>query len=215
MRVLVLLDDAWHPAELVRTGLMRLERFGFEFDWLDTAAHWSAERMAAYPLVILAKADHVSSADETSWMSASVQRSFVRHVESGHGLLVLHSGAAACVNESLLCDLAGARFLGHPAQCAVTVTPHRPHRLAAGCRSFTVIDEQYAMDFVDDGADVFAASTSEHGRQPAGWTLARGQGRVCVLTPGHNSDVWAHPDYRRLLLNALRWCGRASVGAPA
>lgn len=213
MEILVLADDAWHPAERVSTGLDRLARFGFEFEWLDSAADWSAERMAAFPLVVLAKTDHVSSADDSPWLSARVERAFVRYVETGHGLLLLHSGAAACVGASSLCGLAGARFLGHPAECEVAVEPVRDHRLAAGCKSFTVVDEQYAMELIDDGVDVFATSLSRHGRQPAGWTVARGRGCVSVLTPGHEADVWAHPDYRRLLLNTLRWCGGAGVGS--
>lgn len=37
---------------------------------------------------------------------------------------------------------------------------------------------------------------------------ARGAGRVCVLTPGHNPEVWSCPSFQALLRNGLRWCGR-------
>ena len=57
----------------------------------------------------------------------------------------------------------------------------------------------------DENLDVFLTTFSEHGTQPAGWAHTRGEGRVCVMTPGHNLDVWLQPTYQQLLLNALRW----------
>ena len=56
--------------------------------------------------------------------------------------------------------------------------------------------------------DLFVTTRSSHGEQPGGWTRSEGRGRVCVLTPGHNLDVWLHPSYQALVLNALRWVGQ-------
>lgn len=206
MRTLVLLDDIWHPAEVPRAGLKRLSQFGFEFDWIENTADWSARRMAEYAIVILTKANDISSADGTSWMSKHVQQAFVDYVHRGNGLLVLHSGAAGYEGAATLRNLMGGYFREHPEQCLVTVEPHSPHALTAGCESFTVLDEHYFMHLDDERADVFVTTTSEHGTQPGGWILSKGEGRVCVLTPGHNLDVWTHPAYQQLLRNALCWC---------
>ena len=48
-----------------------------------------------------------------------------------------------------------------------------------------------------------------YGTQPGGWTRTEGAGQVCMLTPGHNAEVWLHPSYQVLLGNALRWCAEA------
>ena len=48
--------------------------------------------------------------------------------------------------------------------------------------------------------------------RPGGWTREEGTGRVCVLTPGHNVEVWLHPIYQALLGNTLRWCGAGEHG---
>jgi type 1 glutamine amidotransferase len=53
---------------------------------------------------------------------------------------------------------------------------------------------------------VFMTTSSEHGTQPAGWTRTEGEGRVCVLSPGHNAEVWLHPSFQALLRSALLWC---------
>jgi type 1 glutamine amidotransferase len=63
-----------------------------------------------------------------------------------------------------------------------------------------------AMD--DPQVDVFVTTTSEHGKQPGAWRRVEGSGRVAVLTPGHNLEVWLHPSFQTLLLSALRWCSK-------
>jgi uncharacterized protein len=101
--------------------------------------------------------------------------------------------------------LIGGAFLHHPKQCPVTIEPAAGHPLTSGTTSFTETDEHYHMALDDESADVFMTATSQHGSQPAGWTRAEGQGRVAVLTPGHNVPVWLHPSFQSLLRNALNW----------
>jgi type 1 glutamine amidotransferase len=62
------------------------------------------------------------------------------------------------------------------------------------------------MEVDDREADVFLTTVSEHGTQPGGWTRTAGAGRVCMLTPGHNVEVWLHPSYQVVVENSLRWC---------
>ena len=213
MNVLVLCDDRWQPAATPRAGLAALGDCGFTFDWVENAQAWSAERMAAYPLVVLTKANNISAQDETPWMTAEVEGAFQAYVRAGNGLLVIHSGTAGYRETPILRGLLGGVFLQHPPQCQVTVDAKVGHPLTQGSATFTIKDEHYFMLFDatgdagdDTGADVFLTTTSEHGRQPAGWTRTAGNGRICVLTPGHNLEVWLQPDFQRLILNGLRWC---------
>jgi type 1 glutamine amidotransferase len=211
MRVLVLCDDYWHPARTPRAGLGALSAAGFEFDWIEHAGAWSAERMNSYPLVILTKSNNISSGDQTPWVSEDVASAFLHYVRSGNGLLVIHSGAAGYDDQPVLRGVTGGAFASHPPQCPVTVTPHAGHLLSAGSAPFTLLDEHYMMYLDDPQAEVFVTTTSEHGRQPGGWTRREGAGRVCVLTPGHNLDVWLHPSYQALMRNALRWCSQSPI----
>lgn len=210
MRVLVLCDDFYHPARTPRAGLAPLANSGVELDWIEHASEWSAERMADYRLVLLTKSNHVSAADQTPWMSAQVEAAFQEYVRRGNGLLVIHSGSAGYTEQTTLRNLIGGIFDHHPAQCPVTITPRADHPLCAGITPFEVFDEHYFMDMSDPRADVFLSTVSEHGTQPGGWTRTDGDGRVCVLTPGHNLDVWLHPSYQALIGNALRWCDRSA-----
>lgn len=206
LRVLVLCDDRWHPARTVRAGLAPLEGADFHFDWIEHVGGWSADRLRDYPVVLLSKSNDTSEADTTPWVDDAVATAFVEYVRAGHGLLAIHSGTASYQEQRIMRALLGGVFDRHPEQCAVTVAARSGHPLASRVEPFTVTDEHYQMLLDDAQADVFATTTSEHGTQPGGWTRREGEGRVCVLTPGHNVDVWLHPGYQTLIANALRWC---------
>jgi uncharacterized protein len=209
MKTLVLCDDYWHPARIPREGLGALTGTEFTFDWIEDAREWSPETMMAYPLVILTKSNNVSSTDQTGWMTDAVQATFLEYFRNGNGLLAIHSGTAEYEEKPVLRSLLGGVFAHHPEQCPVTVNPLPGHPLSAGASPFTLTDEHYFMTMNDPEVDVFVTTISGHGEQPGAWRRipSEGSGRVAVLTPGHNLDVWLHPSFQRLLLNSLRWCG--------
>jgi uncharacterized protein len=210
MNILVICDDRWHPARTPRAGLQNLEAQGFHLDWIENAAEWSAAKMETYPLVILTKSNNVSSSDETPWMTPAVEEAFRSYVERGHGLLAIHSGLAGYSDTPVLRLLLGGVFVQHPAQCPVSVIPQPAHPLTQGAQTFTLQDEHYFMTVDDPETDVFLTTHSANGVQPGGWTRLQASGRVCVLTPGHNLEIWQHPSFEILLLNALQWCAHAS-----
>jgi type 1 glutamine amidotransferase len=210
LQVLVLCVDYWHPARTPQAGLQPLAADGLAFDWIAHAADQSAARMAAYPVVVLTKSNNVSAADPRPWLTDAVQAAFRAYVREGGGLLVIHSGAAGVAELPVLRGLLGGAFIRHPPQCPVRLEPQAAHPLMAGIPPFTVLDEHYIMDLDDVAADIFLTTRSEHGAQPGGWRRTEGAGRVGVLTPGHNLEVWLHPLYQAVIRNALRWCGGAA-----
>ncbi len=209
MNILVLCDDRWHPAATPRQGLAPLQSAGWTFDWIENARHWSAEKMAEYEVTLLTKANNVSAGDETPWMTPEVEQAFAAYVQSGGGLLAIHSGTAGYKEQRVLRALLGGVFDQHPAQCTVVAEPVPGHALTAGAGPFEGTDEHYFMLVDEPNIDVFLHTRSEHGLQPAGWTRREGAGRVCVLTPGHNLPIWLTPPYQALIAHALRWCGEA------
>jgi uncharacterized protein len=208
LQALVLCDDPWHPAQRIRDGLAPLGAAGFHWQWIENPADWSPELMAEFPVVVLSKSNNRTQADATPWMTPEVEAAFAAYVERGGGLVAIHSGTAGYVETPTLRALLGGVFLEHPAQCTVAVEPAAGHPLAQGSSPFTAHDEHYFMALDDGAADVFVWTSSEHGRQPGGWTHRHGTGRVCVLTPGHNLPVWLEPAYTTLIRNAIAWCAR-------
>jgi type 1 glutamine amidotransferase len=205
MRVLVLCDDKAHPGGRVRAGVASLGNDTFEFDVVEDGREWSAERMGSYPLVLLTKSNQSSALETTPWITPEVEEAFVDYVRAGGGLLAVHSGTIVRELPTLKRLLGGA-FVQHPPRCDVTVTPQGYHPITDNVEPFTLLDEHYFMETDDLEAHHFLTTTSEHGAQSGGWWREEGQGRVCVLTPGHTPEVWLHPEFQTLLRNALLWC---------
>ena len=208
MRVLVIADDYWHPGDVAKTGLELLSEQSL--DYMYDAAEWSADAMARYPVVLFVKSNNITAQNRDPWMTPEVEAAFLEYVRRGGGLLAVHSGTAGYQETPKLRALLGGVFEQHPAQCPVTVAPRAGHPLCRGVETFTLMDEHYHMLLDDPDVEVFATTISEHGEQPGGWTRIEGAGRVCVLTPGHNAEVWQHPSFQALLRNTLAWCANQS-----
>jgi type 1 glutamine amidotransferase len=207
VRALVLCDDTWHPAETVRRWLAAFAG-DFSFEFVEDGAAWSAERMSGFPLTVLAKANITSSKNENPWLTSEASPAFPDYVRRGNGLVAVHAGTSRYEKLPAMNALLGGAFVSHPEPCAVTLEPVKPHPVTDGMETFTIRDEHYFMAMNDAQADVFLHSRSAHGVQPAGWTRTEGEGRICVLTPGHDAEVWRHPSFQKLLLNALRWSAK-------
>lgn len=203
--VLLLCGDRPHAPEVARAGVEALGTDDFRFTVIEDGREWSAERMGQFPLVLLAKGNFISHTDHAPWYTPEVEEAFQEYVRGGGGLLAVHAGSAV-KNSPGMRRLLGGTFTHHPPQTDVTITPQGYHPITANVEPFTVRDEHYHMEADDLAAHHFLTTTSEHGAQPGGWWREEGEGRVCVLTPGHNLEVWLHPEFQTLLRNGLLWC---------
>jgi type 1 glutamine amidotransferase len=207
-RVLVICGDVWHPAETVRRGMAGLCADGFELEFVEGHINDLSARLPDYSVVPLAKDNMISAADQRPWLTPDKVVEFRKHLRLGKGLVVSHAGTSRYEEVPEMLEIIGGKFVHHPDQTDVTLEPLHGHLLTAGVTNFTVHDEHYFMAMNGSPVDVFLQSRSRHGVQPAGWTRSEGGGRVCVLTPGHNLEVWLHPSFQKLILNALRWSAK-------
>ena len=212
--VLVLCDDLWHPAEVIERGLAALPPHPYQFDIVKTAKDiLTPDYLDCYPAIICCKSNCINQGNHHPWFEEGVSevmpKDFKKYVEQGHGFLSLHSGLVYGPNDRPdFAELTGAAFLGHPPRCSVRFHVADPeHPVAHGVEDFISRDEHYQMDVTAKDLHLFLTSSSEAGgTQAAGYTRQIGCGRLCVLTPGHTLAVWTHPQFQRLLLNALSWC---------
>ena len=215
MKVLVICDDFWHPGEIVARGLKPLEKKGYELDVVMYARDiLTKEMIREYDVIVNAKSNVFGQANQAPWFDEGLPtmvmpRDFRDYIEEGHGCIALHAGTCDSREKCPdMADLTGNDFLGHPAQCAVTYQPMGNHPVTAGVEAFTVRDEHYMLDVFAPDAEVFlqGISDSEAGTQAAGYARRLGLGRFVCLSPGHNCHVLLHPQFQRLMANALDWC---------
>jgi type 1 glutamine amidotransferase len=206
-RTLVFCDDQWHPATDVQRGLEALGPSPFAFEFVANGGEWSSPQLNDFPVVIVAKANHLHANDQRPWLTEQTQGALRDFVRRGGGLFLLHGGT--CYKDlPEMRGVTGGAFLRHPEQGPVTLEPLAAHPLTMGVSPFVITDEHYVMALDANDADVFLEARSEHGVQPAGWTRQESDGRVCVLTPGHSVAVWLHPEFQKLLRNGLNWLAK-------
>ena len=215
IKVLVVCDDLWHPAEVIKMGIDLIEGQDFHFDYVMTAKDiLTPEYIAQYPVIICCKGNRVTAANPSPWFEDTVSEvnpaEFEDYIKNGGGFISLHSGNTA-KEGSDMAALIGNVFRGHPLRCGVDVHVTADHPITAGVdKDFHIRDEHYAIDVLADDAVEFLRTSSETGGdQPAGYTLEKGDGRLCVITPGHVLAVFADKNFQTLLGNAIKWCAKA------
>jgi uncharacterized protein len=208
MHALVLCGDTFHLGETARSGLQPLEKDGFEFEYRENTAEVNSSLLKNFPLVVLAKSNTVSRNDQRPWLTSNSEMIFQEHARNGNGLLVIHSGVVGYKSLPAAHSIIGGSFMRHPPECEIAIEPQNDHPITKEIVAFPIYDEHYFVQLEENGPDVFLNSRSEHGVQPAGWTQETELGRVCVLTPGHKIEVWLHPSFQKILLNASRWVAK-------
>lgn len=216
-RILVLCDDLWHPAEIIKRGLALLPREKYRFDVVKTAKDiLTPARIADYPLILCCKSNCVNQGNSAPWFEAGVTEvmpeDFEHYVRAGGGFLAVHSGLAYRDTPGMNA-LLGSEFNGHPPRCRVAWRVSNPdHPVARGVTGFACRDEHDRIGLTDPQAERFLESESDAGGvQPAGYTRLLNRGRLCALTPGHTMAVWEQPMFLRLLQNAMAWCMKEAI----
>ncbi|GKX68206.1 ThuA domain-containing protein [Inconstantimicrobium mannanitabidum] len=133
-------------------------------------------------------------------------------INDGMGFLAVHCGLTDLPEDHMITkDILYAHFVSHPPFCEVTFIPEKMHPITNGIDKFIFPtgDEHYIIDMIPDSpTEILGYTVSQNGRQPALWAHELGNGKVCGVTPGHNTENLTCPQYLKLLQNAIEWCTR-------
>ena len=214
IRVLVLADDYWHPAEVIEKGLEDFREEDIQLSFIHDAKDMlTVEMLDAFDVIMNCKCNQINSANTHPWFDPGVTevgpRELEAFVRSGKGFLSVHSGNAFMKENDCPEYIAfvGNYFITHPPRCEVRVSPVGEHPITQGTEPFTIRDEHYQLAVTaDDALQILKTESETGGTQMGGYVRQMGRGRLCVLTPGHILSVWQHPAYRRILARAIRWC---------
>ncbi|MBR6789602.1 MAG: ThuA domain-containing protein [Oscillospiraceae bacterium] len=214
MKVLVICDDIWHPGEVIARGLAPLADKGIDLDVvMDAKDILVKDMLTEYDVMIVAKGDALTGANsQANWfedeVTAVMPCDIREYIENGGGLIALHAGN--CFRTEKRPDftaITGNSFIGHPRQCHIDTRFTGDHPILEGVKEFGFRDEHYQITVeADDIVPLFDTVSESAGTQPGGYVRTLGKGRVCVLTPGHNCAVLRHPEYQKMLFNAILWC---------
>lgn len=214
MKILVLCDDYWHPAEVLKRGLAFLTDT-HELDFIQDAKDiLTPAFLRRYDLVINAKMNELNAANHTPWIDNDIAEVQVKdlkdYVEEGYGFLSLHAGNAWCWEKDLdrpYCEFIGNAFVKHPPRCNIDMKMAGTHPITNGVAPFSVRDEHYELNhFANDITVIMEGTSAAGGTQPSAYVRSLGKGRICVLVPGHLLSVFENPEYQKLIRQAILWC---------
>ena len=176
---------------------------------LDDPEHGLTEELLATTDVLVwwGHAAHAEVSDEV------VERVH-RHVLSGMGLVVLHSGHWSKIFTRLMGTTCTLRWRAeHDRELVWTVDPSHP--IAKGVPQPLIIEEQemYGEFFDIPKPDelIFISSFSGGEVFRSGCTWRRGNGRIFYFSPGDQDyPVYHHPDVQRVIANGVLWARRSS-----
>ena len=175
-----------------------------------TAWHWPSEEHFQTADVIMAYC-YLEWTDERL---AQVRR----YLEGGGGLVLIHSATWTKPKPSRevaeVGGVGGFKLFRHGAVRLDMVAPEHP--ICAGLPETIILkdDETYWPPTpIMEGVTVLATSVEDKAKrgstpkaaQPMFWTYELGEGRVFGCVPGHRTQTFDHPMFRKLLLRGMIW----------
>ena len=205
---LLLITGGKHPYEESTPVLQAfLEEAGHSTTVSESANELSGD-LSAFDAIVLNTLRQEATDND---LNNSQREGFKGYVAGGGSLLSVHISAASCPDWSQTKKITGGGWvLGeswHPPFGWFEVTiDQTDHPITAGVsKTFWTYDECYCGLDIQPGIDVFMHGVVEDDIKPLGWTHQFGAGKVVNIALGHAASSQQHPQFQKLILNALNY----------
>ena len=205
---LLLITGGKHPYEESTPVLQAfLEEAGHSTTVSESANELSGD-LSAFDAIVLNTLRQEATDND---LNNSQREGFEGYVAGGGSLLSVHISAASCPDWSQTKKITGGGWvLGeswHPPFGWFEVTiDQTDHPITAGVsKTFWTYDECYCGLDIQPGIDVFMHGVVEDDIKPLGWTHQFGAGKVVNIALGHAASSQQHPQFQKLILNALNY----------
>ncbi|MCP8890798.1 ThuA domain-containing protein [Sphingomonas faeni] len=185
----------------------------------ENAAVFNDEDLRHFSVVVLNSA----SGD---FLTREQRAAFARFVARGGGVVALHAaGDDSHTDAWYSATVIGTKFIGHPGgsdqfQPARIMVDRPQHPVMTGVKlPWAPVDEWYSFDANPaargmtvlariDEASYRPGAKLAMGMHPVIWINPSTKGRVVYSALGHSPEAYDDPNYRRILVNAIRWAAR-------
>ncbi len=155
------------------------------------------ENLAKYDaLIIYANHDEISPAQE------SALKNFV---QSGKGLVPLHSASGCFLSSEWYIKAIGGQFASHKTGDFTEVIVKPDHPVMQGLKPFTTWDETYVLKNINPDMTVLTERVEDGKHYPYTWVRNEGKGRVFYTAYGHEDRTWSNIGFLDLVRNGVMW----------
>lgn len=129
-------------------------------------------------------------------------------IQSGGGLLSLHSTTASFSNQPRFTEIVGARFVRHGPITEYLVQPSGSQsEVYSGLSEFIVEDELYRQRYAKTAIEQFVYRGKRF-VEPLIWINHYRQGRIVGISPGHRTETLNNPKMVIIIRRSLEWLMR-------
>ncbi|MBC7569645.1 MAG: ThuA domain-containing protein [Spirosoma sp.] len=171
---------------------------GINLTYTTDLTDLNAENLSHYDgLIIYANHDYLAPEQEQA------MRDFV---ESGKGLIPLHSASGCFKNSDWYIKTIGGQFKSHGTGGFTTTIVDKKHPVMQGLSEFrTAWDETYVHQNLNPDMTVLMTRQEGDRAEPYTWVRNEGKGRVFYTAYGHNDSTWTNPGFEKLVNNGVLW----------
>jgi len=198
LQVLFLGDQGHHrPHERAKEILPVLAHNGIDMVFTEDPADLDPGVLDRYHTLIFYNNQPAISADQFAALSD--------FLESGGGLVVLHSASASFQNSEAFIRLVGAAFKSHGTGTFRATRTAPDHPVVRGVPVFETWDETYVHTKHNPDRTVLEVRSQDGHDEPWTWVRDYGNGRVFYTAWGHDQRTWGNEGFQQLLTQALKW----------
>lgn len=170
---------------------------GINITYTTDVKDLNTENLEKYDgLIIYANHDTISLSQE------SALKNFV---ESGKGLIPLHSASGCFKNSEWYIKTIGGQFLSHGNGPFTAIITNKSHPVTKDLAEFETTDETYVHQKINPDMTVLMERIDGAKKEPYTWVRKQGKGRVFYTAYGHNDITWKKSEFLKLVENGILW----------
>ena len=154
-------------------------------------------------------------------ISPQRQKNFIKLLQQGVGLVALHHSMCSFQQWPEYSKIIGGKYYLKPSEGYVVehqastykhdmdINVHiadTSHPITRGMSDFQIHDETYKGCGFEKDNQVLLTTDHSDSDKSIGWARRYGKARVCGIQLGHDAAAYKDPNYRRLIVRAIRWC---------
>jgi putative membrane-bound dehydrogenase-like protein len=191
-------DSKHHDSEKLLPYLARpLFPKGINFTYTSDPNDLNDDNLMHYDgLAIYANHDEITAEQEAA---------LKKFVESGKGLIPIHSASFCFRNSDWFVKAVGGQFKSHGTGDFTVDIIAPEHPIMEGVEVFETWDETYLHSQINPDMTVLMEREENGHREPWTWIRNQGEGRVFYTAYGHDERTWSKPEFHTLMANGILW----------
>lgn len=170
---------------------------GINISYTERADDLNAENLSKFDGVII-YANH-------DYLSPYQEKALKDFVESGNGLIPIHSATGNFKNSDWYINTIGGQFKSHGTGNFTAEITNTSHPVMEGLSEFETWDETYVHQRLNPDMDVLMERVEGDSREPYTWVREEGEGRIFYTAYGHNDSTWTNYGFLQLVENGILW----------